>query len=379
MAPSGRNRRTSYERMLNGVSAVRKIERFDTSGFKSKVAAVVDEVSHRPKVEDRHVELALRASEQALAEAGLAGGTFGLVFATAVGASATLESSYRARSHPSSGSFQFDLATSAIARETGIKGPRYTQTTGCTAGLDAVGFAHDIISAGLGDTLLVVAAEAPVAPIVLASFDKIGAVSRHVLAPHRASRPFHIDRDGFVLGEGAAAVLLEHASAVEKRGAKPLCRLLGWHSVSSGFHMTAIRSDGSDIAGAVAGALAAAHVNPREVDVVDLHATSTKQNDLAEANALSAVFGRRGCAIPVMAQKGLNGHALGASSLMELVNSITALEHQTLIPCANLDRQDPSCRVLAPTEPTCGRFRTLVKVASGFSGIHTAAVIGLPA
>jgi 3-oxoacyl-(acyl-carrier-protein) synthase len=364
--------------MIGGVSRVRRAFEFDTAPFKSKVVAAVDFALPPTDYADRHIRLAVLAADEAVAESSLPQSEpplrTGIVFATAVGATIRMEQGYRRQAKEGSDAFYFDTATRLLESRYHAHHLGLTITTGCTAGLDAVGAAFDAINMGWVDRAIVVAADAPISPITMAAFDRIGAISRFTGAAELASRPFHSERDGFVLAEGAAALVLESPAAAANRGAAAIAVMEGWASVSSAFHMTAIRSTGQDIARAMRGALASADRRESDIDFLDLHATSTRQNDLAESAAVNEVFAANGEDIPVMAQKSINGHALGASSLLEVVNAITSLQRGLLLPTANLDNQDPLCRIAARATTVSGRFKRFLKSASGFSGIHTCAV-----
>ena len=213
-------------------------------------------------------------------------------------------------------------------------------------------------------------------PIVVAAFQKIGALSKRDVDPEQASCPFSRERDGFVLGEGAAAVVLEDRAVALARGATPLLEMLGWASVSSAYHMTRIRTTGEDIAASVRMALADAGLPPAAVDLLDAHGTSTKLNDASETAAYHDVFGTRAQRLPVVAQKGVNGHALGASNLLEISGLVRYMPAGMLPPTANTTKETldvPLDVVLG--EPRLAEPEVVVKTSSGFSGIHTAAVL----
>ncbi|MGE6744155.1 beta-ketoacyl-[acyl-carrier-protein] synthase family protein [Allorhizobium pseudoryzae] len=375
IAPSGTGRHDSFLSLMAGQSKVRAIDRFDPSLFNSRVAAQIYSSPGDP-CQVSQLDLALIAAHEAISEAGVSVADFdALVFASAVGESAKMESCFIRSCADAPAAFPLDSAGKQLAQALGFQGALYTQTTGCTAGLDAVGLACDLIETGVETRILVVASETPITPVVLASFDRIGAVARFEGDPTFASRPFDRDRCGFVLGEGAGALVLEARCDTRQEERKAVFAVKGWHSVSSGFHMTAIRQDGSDIARAIEGALRCANITPNQIDLLDLHATSTKQNDAAEAAAVRMVFGARSADLPVVAQKSINGHALGASNLIELVNALTILERGTVPKATNLFAQDAACEVFLPREQLEREMTTLLKVSSGFSGIHTAMVI----
>jgi 3-oxoacyl-(acyl-carrier-protein) synthase len=329
----------------------------------------------------RHVAYADIAIGEALAEAGLDAAELAstpVVTSTAIAASVELESAFRDGSMLPSGAFGFDLLTELARRTHGVGSGTWSLTlsTGCTAGLDALGAGFDAIVSGRARRVLVVSSEATMCPIVVAAFQKIGALSDRDVDPDRASCPFSRDRDGFVLGEGAAAIVLEDMSAAAARGAAPLMEVLGWASVSSAYHMTRIRVTGEDIAASVRGALADAGLPAAAVDSLDAHGTSTKLNDASENAAYHDVFGARLRRMPVVAQKGVTGHALGASNLLEIAGIGRYLSSGALPPVANTTAETLDVPLdLVMGEPRLSEPEIVVKTSSGFSGIHTAMVL----
>jgi 3-oxoacyl-(acyl-carrier-protein) synthase len=329
----------------------------------------------------RHVAYADLAIGEALAEAGLdpaeLDGT-SIVTSTAIAASVELESAYRDGSALPSGAFGFDLLTERARRTHGVGADTWSLTlsTGCTAGLDALGAGYDAIISGRARRVLVVSADATMCPIVVAAFQKIGALSDRDVDPDRASCPFSRERDGFVLGEGAAAVVLEDMSLARARGAAPLLEILGWASVSSAYHMTRIRTTGEDIAASVRGALADARLSAAAVDALDAHGTSTPLNDASESAAYRDVFGARVEKLPVVAQKGVTGHALGASNLLEIAGLGRYMAAGALPPVANTTPETVDVPLnLVMGEPRLVEPEIVVKTSSGFSGIHSAMVL----
>jgi 3-oxoacyl-(acyl-carrier-protein) synthase len=224
--------------------------------------------------------------------------------------------------------------------------------------------------------VLVAAAEAALTPAVVAGFQRVGALSTRPVAPERASCPFSGERDGFVLGEGAAALMVEDAELAAARGARPVLEVCGWGSVSSAYHMTGIRKTGEDIARSIRQALDNARVSASAIDCIDAHGSSTPLNDASEAAAFAEVFGNRSGSMPVTAQKGIVGHALGASNLLEVVGLAALLPKGVLPPVktTTIDTlNEPVDLVLG--EPRHLRPEYVIKTSSGFSGLHSACVI----
>lgn len=329
----------------------------------------------------RHVAYADLAIGEALAEAGLDDAeraTMPVITSTAIAASVEIETAFRDGRALPTGSFGFDLITEWARAQHGVGTDTWSLTlsTGCTAGLDALGAGFDAIAGGRARRVLVVSAEATMCPIVVAAFQKIGALSGRDVDPERASCPFSRDRDGFVLGEGAAAVVLEDLSAAIGRGTTPLVEVLGWASVSSAYHMTRIRTTGEDIAASIRVALADARLPADAVDALDAHGTSTPLNDASENAAYHDVFGARIDRMPVVAQKGVTGHALGASNLLEIAGLGRYLPGGMLPPVANTTAETLDVPLdLVMGEPRLAEPEIVVKTSSGFSGIHSATVL----
>jgi 3-oxoacyl-(acyl-carrier-protein) synthase len=329
----------------------------------------------------RHVDYADLAIGEALAEAGLDDAeraTTPVVTSTAIAASVEIEAAFRDGRRLPAGSFGFDLVTERARTWHGVGTESWSLTlsTGCTAGLDALGAGFDAIASGRARRVLVVSAEATMCAIVVAAFQKIGALSDRDVDPDRASCPFSRERDGFVLGEGAAAVVLEDLSAAAGRGIAPLVEVLGWASVSSAYHMTRIRTTGEDIAASIRAALADAGLPADAVDSLDAHGTSTPLNDASENAAYHDVFGARAEHLPVVAQKGVTGHALGASNLLEIAGVGRYLAAGMLPPVANTTAETLAVPLDVVLDvPRLAEPEIVVKTSSGFSGIHSAMVL----
>lgn len=352
------------------------------SGFEEFDHAIGCRVRSMESTEDglpRHVGLGLPAVREAAEHAGLSDqdrAETDVVAATAISAIVELEVAYRAGVAPPAGWFGFDMLTERARTELGSRGRSLTVSTGCTTSLDALGVAFDAVASGRSRRVLVVAAEAALTPAVVAGFQRVGALSTRRVPPERASCPFSGERDGFVLAEGAAALIVEDAELAAARGARPALEFCGWASVSSAYHMTGIRKTGADIARSIRQALDDACVSADAIDCVDAHGSSTPLNDASEAAAFGEVFGARSRPLPVVAQKGVMGHALGASNLLEVVGLAGLLPKGVLPPVKNTTSYTLNEPVdLVIDEPRHLRPEYLVKTSSGFSGLHSACVI----
>ena len=270
-------------------------------------------------------------------------------------------------------------ASNAIADRFGFTGPCSTMATGCTAGLDAIGAAVDAIQCDMADVMVTGGVDAPITPIVVASFDVIKTLSRRNDAPTRASRPFDRDRDGFLLAEGCAVITLEEEEHAERRGAPILARLLSYASRSNAFHMTSLPADGVALGDTIALAIARAGISADDVDYINAHGSSTQQNDRNETSAFKRVFGRRVYDVPVSSTKSVIGHTLGAASALETVVCVCALVDGVVPPTANYDTPCPDCDLdYVPNVPRPRALEVVECNASGFSGIHSAAILSRP-
>jgi 3-oxoacyl-(acyl-carrier-protein) synthase len=346
--------------------------------FDHAIGCRVASVEHAEGV-PRYVSLGLPAAREAVERAGLSDrerAETDVIGATAISAIVELEAAHRGGVAPPTGWFGFDLLTEGVRAEVGSRGRSLTISTGCTSALDALGAAVDAVASGRSARVLVVAADAPLTRAVVAGFQRVGALSTRPVSPERASCPFSRERDGFVLGEGAAALIVEDAELAAARGSLPVLEVCGWGSVSSAYHMTGIRKTGEDIARSIRAALDNAGVSASAIDCIDAHGSSTPLNDASEAAAFAEVFGNRAGLLPVVAQKGVLGHALGASNLLEVVGLAGFLPKGVLPPVKNTTREtldEPVDLVL--DEPRHVRPEYLIKTSSGFSGLHSACVI----
>ncbi len=333
-------------------------------------------------------EVALRL---ALADAGLAtlsGSRSAVVVGNAVGAPIEVEATFLQREraatalHAGDGDsallrqLSFHTVADELADRCGCEGPVLTISTGCTAALDAISAAYAMIRSGEVELAVTGSAEAPLTPMVLASFDVIGATTRRNDVPQTASRPFDRERDGFVLGEGAAILVVEDAERALGRGARAYAELVGFASTSNGRHMTNMAPDGRAVAHCIRMALEDARVPPDAIDHVNAHGSSTPQNDLCETNAIKEALGRRSHAVTVNSLKSMVGHALGASNALELAGCSLSLRHQRHFPTINLRTPGEGCDLdYVPEGARRAVIGHLLKLSNGFSGIHSAVVM----
>ncbi len=243
----------------------------------------------------------------------------------------------------------------------------------CASGAIAIGHALRLVRDGEADVALAGGVECPLAPLSFGAFALIRAMSRRNDDPGTASRPFDRDRDGFVMGEGAAILVLEEWGRAVRRDARIYAEICGFGTTNDGYHMTAPRPDGSQSARAVALALADARTSPDEVEYVNAHASSTRLNDPVETAAIKAVLGARAYRVPVSGTKGYYGHPLGASGAIEAVISVLAIERGWLPPTLNLRDPDPECDLdYVAGEGRYDRASFVVSNSFGFGGVNAA-------
>ncbi len=263
-----------------------------------------------------------------------------------------------------------------IAILLGIRGPVMTVSTACTSGADAIGLALAQIRAGTVDAALAGASEAPLFPLLFASFDRLNVMSRWSGPPAAASRPFSADRDGFVLSEGAAVCMLESEKSARKRGATILAELAGFAATCDGYHHLLQLPSGEEAARAIRLALADAGAAVSDVDYVSAHGTGTRPNDPLETAVVKEVFGERAGRIPVTSIKSMTGHLMGACGALELIAGVETLLHQTVPPTINLDVADPACDLdYVPNSARRMPVRTLVSNTFGFGSRNAVLVL----
>jgi 3-oxoacyl-[acyl-carrier-protein] synthase II len=267
-------------------------------------------------------------------------------------------------------------ASCNIAIEFGVYGPNSTNAMSCASGTIAVGEAFRAVRDDYADAMICGGAEAPLSTLCYGAFSLIRAMSTRNGDPATASRPFDRDRDGFVMGEGAAVLILEERERALARGARVYAEVLGYGITNDGHHMTAPRPDASQAARAMRLALADAHVNPGEIGYVNAHGSSTPLNDPTETLAVKAVLGDHAYRVPVSGTKGYYGHALGASGAIEAAICALALERRWVPPTVNLTSPDPACDLDyvagagRPAEP-----ETVISNSFGFGGINASLVL----
>jgi 3-oxoacyl-[acyl-carrier-protein] synthase II len=390
---------TGAEGMWAGIraerSAVRTMTRFDPAPYRSHNAAEVDFTASdfmeakKAKRMDRFAQLAVASTRLALedAELRLEGedrDRIGSSMGSALGGIRFAEEQMNVFIQqglrgvdPSLALSVFGGAASCnVAIEFGVHGPNSTNAMSCASGTIAIGEGFRAIRDGYADVMIVGGSEAPLAPLCFGAFAIIRAMSTRNDDPAASSRPFDRDRDGFVMGEGAATLVLEEYDRAVARGARIYAEVVGYGTTNDAHHMTAPRPDGSQAAKAIIRALEDGHVLPAEVGYVNAHGSSTPLNDPTETRAIRLAFGEHASKLQVSSTKAYYGHALGASGAFEVAISALALDREWLPPTLNLEEPDAACDLdYVPQKGREARLDYAVSTSFGFGGIN--AVIAL--
>ena len=403
VAPGGVGAPAFWDLLTAGRTATRGITLFDPAGFRSRIAAECDfdpvasgVDQRRARRADRYVQFALAAAGEAVRDSGLDPAAedpwrIGVSLGTAVGGTTRLEYDYvsvsdsgqrwavdhrRARPHLHR-AFSPSALASEVAEDIGAHGPVQTVSTGCTSGLDAVGYAFHSIEEGKADVIVAGASDSPISPITVACFDAIKATTTRNDDPAHASRPFDASRDGFVLGEGAAVLVLEELEHARGRGARIYCEVQGFATFSNAYHMTGLTRDGLEMSRAIDTALAQARLDPEDIDYVNAHGSGTQQNDRHETAAVKRSLGAHAYKTPMSSIKSMVGHSLGAIGAIELAACTLAITRGVVPPTANYETRDPDCDLdYVPRTAREMPLRSVLSVGSGFGGFQSAVVLG---
>ncbi|MGW1887072.1 beta-ketoacyl-[acyl-carrier-protein] synthase family protein [Streptomyces sp. NPDC001970] len=405
VAPGGVGIPAFWDLLSNGRTATRGITLFDPTGFRSRIAAECDfdAAAHGLGSEqiqraDRYVQFAMVAAGEALRDAGLDPEhedpwRIGVSLGTAVGGTTRLEHDYVKVS--SSGrrwdvdhseaephlhrAFSPSALASEVAEQTGAHGPVQTVSTGCTSGLDAIGYAFHAIEEGRVDVCIAGASDSPISPITVACFDAIKATSPNNDDPAHASRPFDANRDGFVMGEGGAVLVLEELEHARARGARVYCEIGGYATFGNAYHMTGLTREGLEMARAINSALDHARIDGSDIDYVNAHGSGTQQNDRHETAAVKESLGSHAYEVPMSSIKSMVGHSLGAIGAIEIVACVLAMANQVVPPTANYETPDPECDLdYVPRTARTRKLRNVLSVGSGFGGFQSAVVLTRP-
>lgn len=383
-----------WQSLIEGRSGIGPISRFDASALRSRIAGEARDFDARALLSAklfrrtaRFTQMALASAHEALAQAGLAPGEaredVAVVVGSGVGGFDVLETEHQVFLERGPGRFAPltvpviipNIAAGVIAMETQCRGPNLGCCSACATGASNIGTAFDLIRSGRCRVALAGATESTISPFAVDGYCQLHALSTRNGDPAGASRPFSADRDGFVIAEGAAVLVLEEAEHAAARGATVLAELAGYGATSDGHSLTAPDPQGRGAARAMRAALADAGLEPGQIDVINAHGTSTPLNDATETLAIREVFGAHAGRLAVHATKSMTGHALGASAALEAVASVLTLVHGVIHPTINLHARDPECDLdYVPHVARASRVSAVMSNSFGFGG-HNAVLV----
>ncbi|MGH0028685.1 MAG: beta-ketoacyl-ACP synthase II [Myxococcota bacterium] len=397
VSPLGHGVDATWEAAVAGRSGIAPITCFDTTDFPVTFAGEVKgeldlgEIGRKDARRlDRVIALALDAARQAMIDSGLAVDDdnrerIGVAIGSGIGGLDTLQRGIRTLTASGPRRVQpflipmaiCNMASGYVAIQHGLHGPNLCHVSACATGAHSIGEAARSIARGDADVVLAGGTEAPVTEIGVAGFAAMRALSTRNDAPEAASRPFDRDRDGFVVGEGAAVLVLEAESEAKARGATILAEVLGYAATADAAHIAQPTENHEGAQRCMRGAIADAGLAPEDVDYLNPHATSTPAGDKAETNAIRAVFGSHADSLPVSATKSMTGHLLGAAGAVEALFLVRALQTGLLPPTLNLDAVDPECELDHVIDKARQqRIQVALSNSFGFGGTNAALVLG---
>ena len=389
VSPLGLSVPELWQGIVEGRSGAGPITLFDPAGFDTRFACEVkgfDPTQFMERKEarrtDRFVQLAVAASQEALRTSELQitaanRDEIGVFIASGIGGLGTLSEQLdvlRTRGPSRISPFLIpamitNLAAGQVSISTGARGPSLCLTSACASSAHAIGEATETIRRGWAKAIIVGGAEASITPIGVAGFNAMRAMSTRNEGYETASCPFDAGRDGFVMGEGAATLILEDLEHAQARGAHILAEIAGYGATSDAYHISNLAEDGEGVARAIGLALRRAGLAPSDVDYINAHATSTPAGDPVETAAIKHVFGGRGSAPPVSASKSQLGHLLGAAGAIEAIICVLAMQHSLLPATINLRQPDPVCDLdYVPNTPRPAELSVVLSNSFGFGG-----------
>jgi 3-oxoacyl-[acyl-carrier-protein] synthase II len=380
-----------WAKVCEGVSGVGPITKFDTTDFETKIAAEIkgfrseDFLAPKDiKKMDIFIHYALAAARIAMDDAGLEisennADRVGVIIGTGLGGLSTIEKYHKIlmeRGPQRVTPFFIPMlianeASGQVAIEYGAKGPNLCVVTACATGAHSIGEAARCIQHDDADAIIAGGVEATITPLALAGFNAMKALSTRNAEPERASRPFDRDRDGFVMGEGGAVVILEELEHARARGAKIYAELIGYGYTGDAYHLAAPDPDGDGAARCMQMALRDAKLSPEAIDYINAHGTSTELNDITETVAIKRVFKDYAHKLPISSTKSMTGHLLGAAGSTEAVFSVLAIRDKIIPPTINYENPDPRCDLdYVPNAAREAEVKVVLSNAFGFGGTN---------
>lgn len=398
VSPLGLDLPSTWKSLLEGRSGVDIITLFDPAPFETKFAAEVkgfDAGNYMDRKEarraDRFVQFALAASQEAMRHSNLKidetnANDIGVVIGSGIGGIITLSEQYKVLAERGPGRISpflipmmiTDMASGQVSIATGAKGPNFCVTSACASSADAVGNAFEIIRRGDAVAMVTGGTEASITPIGMAAFNAARALSTRNETPQTASRPFDAERDGFIMGEGSAILILEELEFARNRGANILAEIVGYGMTGDAYHITSPSEGGEGGARAMAMALRKAKIAPHEVDYINAHGTSTPLNDKFETMAIKTVFGDHASKVAISSTKSMHGHLLGAAGALESGICVMAIREGVIPPTINYEVPDPECDLdYVPNQARKATVKVAISNSLGFGG-HNSTLVFKP-
>jgi len=389
ITPLGNDVETFWSNLCAGTSGVTKITRFDATAYSTRIAAEVKDFDptrwmerKEAKRNDRFVQLAIGAARQAVEAArldvpNLDADRIGVIVGSGIGGIETFETQHQIllERGPDRVSPFFipmmisNMASGQVSIALGAKGPNFTTVSACTSSANAIGEALRILQHDDADVVIAGGTEATVTPMAIAGFCSMKAMSTRNDEPTRASRPFDAERDGFVMGEGAAILVLERAEHAAKRGATVLCELAGYGATGDAYHITSPVPDGDGAVRSMRAALKDAGMRPEDVQYINAHGTSTPYNDRTETVAVKRVMGDLARNVMLASTKSMTGHLLGAAGALEAAVSTLVITRGVVPPTINYEHPDPECDLdCVPNQARTVRVTGALSNSMGFGG-----------
>ncbi len=395
VTPLGNDVESSWSALVAGKSGIDTIQAFDASAFPTRIAAEVKGFDPAAVVGtkearrmDRFVQLAIAAAHQAVRDADLKidssnAESIGVIMGSGIGGIATLmeqakvlESRGPDRVSPFLVPMMIvDMVAGQVAIHTGAKGPNFSVVSACATSAHSIGEAFEVIRRGDANAVIAGGSEASIVPIGLGGFGAARTLSTRNDEPQRASRPFDAERDGFVMGEGAAVLTLESLTHAQERGARIYAEMKGYGATGDAYHITAPAEGGEGATRAMSIALRKAGLTPADIDYINAHGTSTPLNDKLETMAIHTVFGPRAQDVAISSTKSMTGHLLGAAGAVEAMACVLAIVHSVIPPTINYEHPDPECDLdYVPNVARQKRVRAAMSNSLGFGG-HNATLL----
>jgi len=395
VTPLGTGVEKTWQALLEGRSGVGKITHFDCSTYPVQIAAEVKDFDPSQYIEqkeikkmDRFIHFAIAASDMAIKDSGLKitkdnAERVGVIIGSGMGGLPMIEHYHKIlleKGHRRISPFFvpmiiINLAAGQVSIRYGAKGPNSSPCTACATGSHSIGDAFRIIQYGMADAMIAGGTEAVITPMGIAGFTAMKALSTRNDEPERASRPFDIDRDGFVMGEGAGIMILEELNHALRRGARIYAEVIGYGMSGDAYHITSPAPEGEGAARCMEAALKDAGIRPEEVDYINAHGTSTKYGDELETMAIKKVFGEHAYRLSVSSTKSMTGHLLGAAGGVEAVITVLSIYHNIVPPTINLEKPDPACDLdYVPNKAKKMEVNCAISNSFGFGGTNASLV-----